>query len=106
MSEYGYDTFTSIPAVKAAFNSAGSFWFSPGAMKFFNTKIESSLIGGRYFITSERYEIGEPKRFNVRKVVRESDGRLDIETLGEHMTYTTKHQAMVALIEYRNANND
>lgn len=98
----GYDEFTSIPAVKAAFNAAGSYWFSAGAMKFFNTKIESSLIGGRYFITSERYEAGEPKLFNIRKVVRESDGRLDIETVGEHMTYTTKQQALNAL---RNANN-
>lgn len=102
----GYDEFTSIPAVKAAFNSAGSFWFSPGAMKFFNTKIESSLIGGRYFLTSERYESGEPKLFNVRKVVRETNGSLEIETVGEHMTYTTKRQALEALEEYRKANND
>jgi hypothetical protein len=102
----GYDEFTSIPAVKAAFSAAGSFWFTPKAMKFFNSKIESSLIGGRYFITSERYESGEPKLFNVRKVVRESDERLDIETIGEHMTYATKQQAMQALAEYREANND
>lgn len=102
----GYDEFTSIPAVKAAFNAAGNFWFGRSTMRFFNTKIESSLIGGRYFITSERYEIEEPKLFNIRKVVRESDGRLDIETVGEHMTYTTKQQALNALEEYRNANND
>jgi hypothetical protein len=102
----GFDEFTSMPAVKAAFNSSGSKWFTPGAMKWFNSKVESSLIGGRYFITSERYESGEPKRFNVRKVVRESDGRLDIETVGEHMTYTTKQQALNALEEYRNANSD
>lgn len=102
----GWDEFTSIPAVKAAFSAAGSYWFSPGAMKFFNTKIESSLIGGRYFITSERYEAGEPKLFNVRKVIRVSDGRLDIETIGEHMTYTTKQQALNFLEVYRKANND
>lgn len=101
----GYDEFTSMPAVRAAFNAAGSKWFSKGAMKWFNSKVESSLIGGRYFITSERYETSDPKLFNIRKVVRESDGRLDIETVGEHMTYTTKQQALNALEEYRNANN-
>jgi len=102
----GYDEFTSIPAVKAAFNAAGSFWFSPSTMRFFNTKIESSLIGGRYFITSERYESDQPKLFNIRMVVRNDDASLDIETVGEHMTYTTKQQAMNALEEYRNSNND
>lgn len=108
MSENGFDSFTSMPAVRAAFSSAGSFWFSPGAMRFFNTKIESSLIGGRYFVTSERYETGSPKRFNIRKVIRnmENTPSLDIETVGEHMTYTTKQQALNALEEYRNANND
>ena len=101
----GYDEFTSIPAVKTAFKSAGSFWFSPGAMRFFNTKIESPLIAGRYFITSERYEIGEPKLFNVRMIVRHNDATLDIETIGEHMTYTSQQEAMNALEEYRKAND-
>lgn len=108
MSEKGFDSFTSMPAVKAAFSAAGSFWFSPGAMKFFNTKIESSLIGGRYFITSEQYETGSQKLFNIRKVVRDMNNTpsLDIETVGEHMTYTTKQQAMNALEEYLKAHND
>jgi hypothetical protein len=72
-------------------------------MKFFNTKIESSLIGGRYFITSEQYEAGEEKLFNIRKVVRHEDATLDIETVGEHMTYRTKQDALNALKEYRKA---
>ena len=108
MSEIGFDKFTSIPAVKAAFSAAGSHWFSKGAMQWFNSKIESSLIGGRYFITSERYESDSEKLFNVRKVVRDmnSTPSLDIETVGEHMTYKTKQEAMQALEEYRKANND
>jgi hypothetical protein len=108
MTEKGFDSFTSIPAVKAAFSAAGSYWFTPGAMKFFNTKIESSLIGGRYFITSERYESGEPKLSNIRKIIRDMENTpsLDIETVGEHMTYKTKQEAMNALEEYRKANTD
>jgi hypothetical protein len=36
----------------------------------------------------------------------ENTPSLDIETLGEHMTYTTKQEAMNALEEYRKAHND
>lgn len=102
----GFDEFSSMAGVRAAFRAAGSYWFTHGSMRFFNTKIESSLIGGRYFITSERYETDEPKLFNVRMIVRDTeDATLSIETVGEHMTYTTKQQAMNALEEYRKANN-
>ncbi len=39
--------------VKAANEAAGYNWFSRDTMKFWKTRIESSLIGGRWFISSE-----------------------------------------------------
>jgi hypothetical protein len=106
MTEKGFDSFTSIPAVKAAFSSAGNPWFSPGAMRFFNSTIESSLIGGRYFITSERMEKREPKLFTIRKVVRNSDGSIEIETISEFQEFKTEDLARKALKVYRESNND
>jgi hypothetical protein len=32
----------------------GFYWFSQETMKFFGSKIESSLLKGGYFITSEK----------------------------------------------------
>lgn len=100
----GYDEFSSMAGVRAAFSAAGSYWFSKGAMQFFRTKIESSLIGGRYFITSEKppYDV---RKFSVRKVVRHDNGSLTIETIGEFCSHETIQEAREALKEYRAANN-
>lgn len=103
----GYDEFSSMAGVRAAFNSAGSEWFSRDTMKWFNCKIESSLIGGRYFITSEQHD-DYPRLYSIRKVVRnmEYTPSLSIETIGEFQQYATLQDAREALKEYRNANND
>ncbi len=45
-------------------------FFSKGAMSFFNSVIETDLIGGTYFVTSERYKYDAPKEYTIRKVAR------------------------------------
>lgn len=104
----GYDTFSSMNAVKAAFSAAGSFWFTPSAMKFFNSKIETDIIAGKYFITSERMKVSAdyPKLFSIRKVVRSEDGTLDIETIGEFQEFKTRALARGALVEYLETHKD
>lgn len=75
-----------------------SYFFSKGAMSFFNSKIATGFYVAEstadsleaYFITSEQYEAGTPRIFSVRKVVLSAhlleDGtttyRHDIETQG------------------------
>jgi hypothetical protein len=102
--EKGYDTFTSMAAVRAAFSSAGNPWFSRDTMKWFNCKIESSLIGGRYFITSEQHD-DYPRLYSVRKVVRYENGGIGIDTIGEFQQHATLQAAREALKEYREENN-
>ncbi|MGD0167762.1 MAG: hypothetical protein ABSC51_10840 [Gaiellaceae bacterium] len=41
-------------------------WFGTTEMAFFGTRIESSVYGGRYFVTSEQPPSG-PRTFNVRR---------------------------------------
>ncbi len=45
--------FKTMSEVKAANTAAGMCWFSRQTMKFWHSKIESGLLKGRYFITSE-----------------------------------------------------
>ena len=43
----------------------GNYFFSAGAMRFFNSRIHDEVYGDAFFVTSERYE-EEPRRYTVR----------------------------------------
>jgi hypothetical protein len=46
--------FHSLTELKAFHKEQGGHWFDRNSMKYFNTKIESSLIAGKYFIYSNK----------------------------------------------------
>jgi hypothetical protein len=56
--------------VKAANAAIGHHFFDASALSFFHSRIESRLIGGRYFITSEQNVNADgssaPRRYTVR----------------------------------------
>lgn len=80
--------FMSMREVKMANTTAGYYFFSPGAMRFFHSRVCSALYG-RYFVTGERGpNTGE--RFTIREVL--DDG--GIETVGEFMKYSTVDDAL------------
>ena len=90
--------------IRAA-NAAGSNWFSPGAMRWFSSRIAQGVYGGRYFISSERNVYGDNvRRYTVREFsfvgyVREDGRRLvecKISTVGELMEYDTLSAAKSA----------
>lgn len=93
----GYDTFPSIPALKAACRAANNYFFSKGAMEFFKSRVETGILRGRYFVTSEQISDGNPREYSVRVVTRYPDGRIDIETLGER--HATKQLARNAALQ-------
>lgn len=71
----------SMADVQAANQAAGQFWFSPATMAYFQCRIESDLLGGTYFITSEQEpRPSAPRLYTVRRVI---DGGASIETVGE-----------------------
>lgn len=88
--EFTYET---MADVKSANRQIGNHWFERGTMRFFNTKIESGLIGGKYFITSERYNENSPRLFTVRRA--EPDGT--IGTVGEFQAYRSREDAREAI---------
>lgn len=89
--------FTTVSQVRKANKATGQAWFAPDAMSFFNTVIETDLINGKrgdqYFITSERADLDDPKRYAIREV--EESGK--VTTVGMILEYETLRDARIAL---------
>lgn len=88
-------TFSNITEIKEHNKVNGFNFFNRDTMQFFNSKIESSVLHGCYFITSEVNPSGE-KRFSIRKA--KSNG--NIKTIGDFHRYGTKESAINALEKY------
>jgi hypothetical protein len=72
-----------IADVKAWNKRASQHFFDRATMKFFNTRIESTLMKGNYFITSEKHPYN-PRHCRVRQY---NPRNHHILTIGEEMTY-------------------
>lgn len=85
-------TYTTMADVKAANKAVGGSWFSAENMRFFNARIESGLIGWKYFVTSERFDYGNehPRLFTIRAAM--PDG--SIETVGKFQEFSSKGDAV------------
>ena len=69
---------------------AHPIWFSPDTMEFFASKVESELIDGMYFVSSEKTGFRETRRaFSVRSATE--DG---IHTVGGFQRFKTKRSAL------------
>lgn len=89
--------FDTMEEVIEAANEAGSHWFETGAMKFFNTVIESELIAGSYFVTSE-VDPGGRFRYSVRAVTLDEFGEFKtIDTIGKFHSHLTIDDALAAI---------
>lgn len=99
--EDGFNYFSSIPALKAAARNSGSHFFDAAAMRFFNSKIEGGMIGGRWFITSEQFDDESPRLYSVRVVTRDMDATpsLQIDTVGDFQAYATRAEAKAAALQ-------
>ncbi len=84
--------FSSMAEVRKANKAAGFHWFERSTMRFFQCRIESRLLKGRYFISSEQGPSGE-RLFTLRQV--EADGGVD--TVGDFQAHRTKADAKRAL---------
>jgi len=57
---------------------ANGHWFEPGTIRFFRSRVGSTLYGGRFFISSERGP-DEVRRYSIREA--KEDGH--IYTVGQ-----------------------
>ncbi len=85
-------SYDNLNAVVKANDEAGQHWFDADAMEFFKSRLESDLIDGRYFISSERGP-HFPRAFSIRM----ADEDAHIQTVGDFMAYETLKDAETAL---------
>lgn len=81
-----------IAELKALNEANGGGWFGKGEMSFFGTRIESPILHGQYFISSEQPPHG-PRKFTVRSF----DDEGSIGTVGEFCAYHDADEAETAL---------
>jgi len=76
--------YQTIADVRAANKAAGQRWFERKTMRFFQSRIESALYGGRYFITSEQCPgTGHARKYSIREALPTGE----VETVGEFQQY-------------------
>lgn len=86
--------FSSVEQIRLYSLSIGHHWFSPSTMRFFGSKIYPDIVGGRYFISSEKDHYSNGARLYTIRMVTD-DGT--IETVGDFQQYTSLRQARKAL---------
>jgi hypothetical protein len=88
-------TFATIDAIREANAELGHHWFDEGSMRFFGTRFESEVIGGRYFITSEQPPHGR-RGFSIRYAADTGA----ISTISDVAEFTTLDGALMGLDAY------
>lgn len=86
--------YRTIADIRAANREAGLHFFDRQTMRFHGTKIESGVHDGRFFVTSEQYGEGSPRRYKVREAM--PDG--SIKTRGDDWRH--KEDAIDAIKDY------
>lgn len=82
-----------IAQVKRANATAGQYFFSAETVRFWGSKVESSVYQNCCFVTSERDYTGEKRLYTVRRF-HPHNGH--ISTVGEFQAYATKEAAKAA----------
>jgi hypothetical protein len=89
-----YASIDEIREANAQATRDGGYWFSDGAMAFFNSIVYPDIYHGRYFITSESYDGSDAARaYSIRRA--NDDGTID--TVGEFQDYETREDAILAV---------
>lgn len=78
---------------------AKGYFFTPDAMRFFNSRVLEGVYYGRYFITSEKFDSNSPRLYTIRMI----DEERDIQTVGDFQAYKTPAQARKALDDMKKA---
>ena len=78
-------TYKSIAEIVTANKEAGQYFFSPDTMAFWGSKVETKVIEGCYFVTSEDNYDRSEKVLKVRKAL--PDGTIATAPFGEPPSY-------------------
>ena len=88
--------FRNITEIKKANKAAGRFWFSPKTAKFFQSRVETPIMSGRYWVESTTNYDDTAREYKLCVV----DASGDIEYIFKPGTYETlKFDTRVAAID-------
>jgi hypothetical protein len=88
-------SYASIEAIRKANRARGDVWFSPETMRYFKTRLCGDVIGGRWFVTSDKAPYpGATRRYTVRECL--PDGRCQTAKGTEFGAHATAHAARTA----------
>lgn len=94
--------FKTVAEIKQANREAGQHFFSPDTLRFFRSRIESDVLGGRLFITSEQFvaSTGEadPRRYTVRVANDDASSINTVHGFQEFDSLEEAHEAIVELL--------
>lgn len=93
-------TFDSIPHMKRTLADAGNHFFTPGAMAFFNSKLESTLMHKSYFVTSEYMDDPAAKKYTARYFIVTPAGNYEHHDIGGFQAFDTELEARQAIAEH------
>ena len=94
--------FNSITEIKKANKAAGGHFFDEGAIKFFNSKIYTTIYGDNVFITSEQFDPYNYPEIARKWSVRYIDENGRICSPNDHATFTLMKEAIKFANNYVN----
>lgn len=88
-------TYKNIEEIISEAKSAGSHFFDESSMRWFNSRINRTIYGGCYFITSEKDNMRPetPRQWSIRIY----KGGLDIDTVGKFCEFDSLREAVKAV---------
>lgn len=81
--------YQTVEEIKAANAKSGYHFFSPGAMRFFRSRVLPGVIQGCFFITSEQFDTSSPRLYTIRRAGLGGG----VETVGNFQHYKTADAA-------------
>ena len=85
--------YVDVDHIKLANKNFGGHWFDRSTMRFFDSRVGHAAYGGRYFISSERYDHNSPRLYTIRAITEDRS----IDTVGDFQAYASHAAAARAV---------
>ena len=86
--------FTDLDHIKTANRVRGHHFFDRDTMRFFDSRASEPVIGGRFFVTSERFKPLTGSAHVRRYTLREACADGQVRTVGEFQAFASKAAAL------------
>lgn len=97
------NTITTIAELKELARANGSHWFDKDTMRFFRGNIESGIIAGKFFISSEQFSDETARKYTVRTF--NEKGEIDEMPGTAFQQFNSKAEARAAIKQHIQGNN-